>query len=107
MNAERWRASPGLVKVPVTATLSGLRQTRRGKIADFARATIATGAVGLNFERRHRRHETSFVELNLQVEKIAALREAGKLGRRSVVINARTRIYLCRSAGKSRASTGP
>jgi len=39
-----------VVKVPVTADLeAGYANTPR-EIADFARATIATGAVGLNFE---------------------------------------------------------
>jgi len=72
------------VKVPVTADLE----------AEFARATIATGAVGLNFEDITGDDEASFVNLDLQVEKIAALREAANSAGVPLVINARTDIYL-------------
>ncbi len=83
-----------VVKVPVTADLeAGYANTPR-EIADFARATIATGVVGLNFEDVTGDDEASFVELNLQVEKIAALREAANSAGVPLVINARTDIYL-------------
>jgi 2-methylisocitrate lyase-like PEP mutase family enzyme len=83
-----------VVKVPVTADLeAGYSNTPR-EIAEFARATIATGVVGLNFEDITGDDEASFVPLNLQVEKIAALREAANSAGVPLVINARTDIYL-------------
>jgi 2-methylisocitrate lyase-like PEP mutase family enzyme len=83
-----------VVKVPVTADLeAGYAETPR-EIADFARATVATGVVGLNFEDVTGDHESSFVPLDLQVEKIAALREASNSAGVPLVINARTDIYL-------------
>ncbi len=83
-----------LVKVPVTADLeAGYASTPAG-IADFARATVEAGVVGLNFEDITGDDEASFVELNLQVEKIAALRETSNSAGVPLVINARTDIYL-------------
>jgi len=83
-----------VVKVPVTADLeAGYAKTPR-EIADFARATVASGAVGLNFEDITGDDEASFVDLNLQVEKITALREASNSAGVPLVINARTDIYL-------------
>ena len=83
-----------VVKVPVTADLeAGYGNTPR-EMGDFARATIASGVVGLNFEDVTGDDESSFVELNLQVEKIAAIREAAKSAGVTLVINARTDIYL-------------
>lgn len=83
-----------VVKVPVTADLeAGYANTPR-EIADFARATIASGAVGLNFEDITGDDESSFVQLDLQMEKIAALREASNSAGVPLVINARTDIYL-------------
>ena len=83
-----------VIKVPVTADLEAGYARTPSEIADFARATIATGAVGLNFEDVTGDDETSFVELNLQIEKIAALREASNSAGVPLVINARTDIYL-------------
>ena len=83
-----------VVKVPVTADLEAGYATTPSEIADFARATVASGAVGLNFEDITGDDEASFVELNLQVEKIAALREAANSAGVPLVINARTDIFL-------------
>jgi len=83
-----------VVQVPVTADLEAGYANTPSEIADFARATIASGAVGLNFEDITGDDEASFVELNLQVEKIAALRQAANLAGVPLVINARTDIYL-------------
>lgn len=82
------------VRVPVTADLeSGYGKTPE-EIAEFTKAMIAAGAVGLNFEDVTGDDESSHVELGLQVKKIRAIREtAGSLGV-PVVINARTDIYL-------------
>ena len=82
------------VKVPVTADLEAGYANTPGEMEDFARATIAAGVVGLNFEDVTGDDEASFVELNLQVEKISALRAAAKSAGVPLVINARTDIYL-------------
>jgi 2-methylisocitrate lyase-like PEP mutase family enzyme len=82
------------VRVPVTADLeSGYGKTRE-EIADFTKAMVAAGAVGLNFEDITGDDESTHVELGLQVKNIRAIREtAGALGV-PVVINARTDVYL-------------
>jgi 2-methylisocitrate lyase-like PEP mutase family enzyme len=83
-----------VVTVPVTADLEAGYLTKASEMADFARATIHTGVVGLNLEDITGDDEASFVELTLQVEKIAALREASLSAGVPLVINARTDIYL-------------
>lgn len=82
------------VRVPVTADLeSGYGKTPE-EIAEFTRAMVASGAVGLNFEDVTGDDESTFVEMELQVKKIKAIREtAAELGV-PVVINARTDVYL-------------
>lgn len=82
------------VQVPVTADLEAGYATTPAEIVEFSRATVDTGVVGLNFEDITGDDEASFVELSLQVEKIAALREASNLAGVPLVINARTDIYL-------------
>ncbi len=82
------------VRVPVTADLeSGYGKTPE-EIADFTRAMVAAGAVGLNFEDITGDDESSHVELPLQVKKIRAIRETSAALGVPVVINARTDIYL-------------
>jgi 2-methylisocitrate lyase-like PEP mutase family enzyme len=82
------------VTVPVTADLEAGYATTPSEIADFARAVIATGAVGLNLEDITGEDEVSHVELALQCEKIAAVRNASASAGVPLVINARTDIYL-------------
>ena len=82
------------VTVPVTADLEAGYATTPSEIADFARAVIATGAVGLNLEDVTGEDEGSHVELALQCEKIAAVRNASDSAGVPLVINARTDIYL-------------
>src|SRR5580658_6655162 len=82
------------VRVPVTADLESGYGKTPDEIADFTKAMIAAGAVGLNFEDITGDDESSHVELPLQVKKIRAIREtAAGLGV-PVVINARTDVYL-------------
>jgi 2-methylisocitrate lyase-like PEP mutase family enzyme len=82
------------VQVPVTADLeSGYGKTPE-EIADFTRAMISAGAVGLNFEDITGDDESSHVELGLQVKKIRAIRETSAALGVPLVINARTDIYL-------------
>jgi 2-methylisocitrate lyase-like PEP mutase family enzyme len=82
------------VRLPVTADLeSGYGKTPE-EIADFTKAMIAAGAVGLNFEDVTGDDESSHVELGLQVKKIRAIRETATALGVPVAINARTDIYL-------------
>ncbi len=82
------------VRVPVTADLeSGYGKTPE-EIADFTRAMVAAGAVGLNFEDVTGDDESSHVELGLQVRNIRAIRETSAAVGVPVVINARTDVYL-------------
>lgn len=82
------------VRVPVTADLeSGYGKTPE-EIADFTKAMVAAGAVGLNFEDVTGDDENSHVELALQVKNIRAIRDTSAALGVPVVINARTDIYL-------------
>jgi 2-methylisocitrate lyase-like PEP mutase family enzyme len=82
------------VQVPVTAdTESGYGKTPE-EIAEFTKALVASGAVGLNFEDITGDDESSHVELGLQVKKIRAIRETSAALGVPLVINARTDIYL-------------
>ena len=82
------------VRVPVTADLeSGYGKTPE-EIADFTKAMVASGAVGLNFEDVTGDDESTHVELGLQVQKIRAIRETAAALGVPVVINARTDVYL-------------
>lgn len=82
------------VRVPVTADLeSGYSKTPE-EIADFTKAMVAAGAVGLNFEDVTGDDESSHVELGMQVRNICAIRETSAALGVAVVINARTDVYL-------------
>jgi 2-methylisocitrate lyase-like PEP mutase family enzyme len=82
------------VRVPVTADLeSGYGKTPE-EIADFTRAMVVAGAVGLNFEDVTGDDESTHVELELQVKNIRAIRETSAALGVPVVINARTDVYL-------------
>ena len=82
------------VRLPVTADLeSGYGKTPE-EMADFTKAMIAAGAVGLNFEDVTGDHQSSHVELGLQVKKIRAIRETSAAIGVPLVINARTDVYL-------------
>jgi 2-methylisocitrate lyase-like PEP mutase family enzyme len=82
------------VSVPVTADLeSGYGKTPE-EIAEFTKAMVAAGAVGLNFEDVTGDDESTHVELGLQVKKIRAIRETSAALGVPLVINARTDIYL-------------
>jgi 2-methylisocitrate lyase-like PEP mutase family enzyme len=82
------------VRVPVTADLeSGYGKTPE-EIADFTKAVVASGAVGLNFEDVTGDDESTHVELGLQVKNIRAIRQTAAAMGVPIVINARTDIYL-------------
>lgn len=82
------------VRIPVTADCeSGYGKTLE-EIAEFTKALVASGAVGLNFEDITGDDQSTHVEIDLQVKKIRTLRETSAALGVPLVINARTDIYL-------------
>jgi 2-methylisocitrate lyase-like PEP mutase family enzyme len=82
------------VRVLVTADMESGYGITPADMAETARAIVNAGAVGLNFEDVTGDTESSQVETSLQVEKIRAIREASAAMGVSLVINARTDVYL-------------
>jgi len=82
------------VQVPVTADMEAGYGTTPKAMAETALALIAAGAVGLNLEDVTGDDESSHVELQLQLEKIRAIRDASAAAGVPLVINARTDVYL-------------
>src|SRR6266404_7860581 len=82
------------VRVPVTADMEAGYGTTPKDMAVTAKALVAAGAVGLNLEDVTGDTESSQVELALQTEKIRAIRETSAALGVSLVINARTDVYL-------------
>jgi len=82
------------VSVPVTADMESGYGTSPADMAEMARALVDAGAVGLNLEDVTGDNEGSHVEIGLQTEKIAAVREASAAAGVPLVINARTDVYL-------------
>jgi len=82
------------VRVPVTADMEAGYGTTLADMAETAKAIVASGAVGLNLEDVTGETESSQVNTELQAEKIRTIREASASRGVSLVINARTDIYL-------------
>jgi 2-methylisocitrate lyase-like PEP mutase family enzyme len=82
------------VKVPVTADVESGYGRRPEDAAETARAVIEARAVGLNVEDAVHDGGGALVDLSLQLEKIAAIREIGKQLGVPLVVNARTDVYL-------------
>jgi 2-methylisocitrate lyase-like PEP mutase family enzyme len=82
------------VRIPVTADMEAGYGTTPADMAETAKAIVAAGAVGLNLEDVTGDTESSQVETALQTEKIGTIREASASLGVSLVINARTDVYL-------------
>jgi len=82
------------VGVPLTADMEAGYATTPAEMAETAREVVAAGIVGLNLEDVTGDDQSSQVETGLQAEKIAAVREASASQGVSLVINARTDVYL-------------
>jgi 2-methylisocitrate lyase-like PEP mutase family enzyme len=82
------------VKLPVTADVEGGYGERPEDAAATAREVIATGAVGMNLEDARDDAKHPLAELSLQLESIAAVREAARTAGVQLVLNARTDTYL-------------
>jgi 2-methylisocitrate lyase-like PEP mutase family enzyme len=82
------------VRVPVTADMEAGYGTTAKDMVETAKAIVAAGAVGLNLEDVTGDSESSQVDTALQAEKIRAIRETSAALGVSLVINARTDVYL-------------
>jgi 2-methylisocitrate lyase-like PEP mutase family enzyme len=82
------------VRVPVTADMEAGYGTTPADMAETAREIVGAGAVGLNLEDVTGHAETSQVATELQKEKIRTIREVSASLGVSLVINARTDVYL-------------
>lgn len=82
------------VHVPVTADMESGYGATVEDMAETARAIVSAGAVGLNLEDVVAEDARTHVNINLQVEKIRSIRDASASAGASLVINARTDIYL-------------
>jgi 2-methylisocitrate lyase-like PEP mutase family enzyme len=80
------------VKIPVSADIEAGYGSRPEDAALTARAVIEAGAVGLNLEDRT--GDRQLVDLSLQLEKIAAVRESSRKMGVPLVLNARTDVYF-------------
>lgn len=81
------------VDVPVTADLEAAYGTTPEDAAATARGAIEAGAVGLNFEDMDARQGT-LLDLDLQLERIRAMRKVAAELDVPLVINARTDYFL-------------
>jgi 2-methylisocitrate lyase-like PEP mutase family enzyme len=86
------------VRVPVTADLEAGYGLRPEDAAATARGAIEAGAVGFNFEDATDDPAHPLLDVNAQVERIMAARQAAQDAGVPLVINARTDVFL-RSVG--------
>lgn len=82
------------VKVPVTADVEAGYGGKPEDAARTARNVIEAGAVGMNFEDATGDAAHPLTDLQLQLERIAAIRETGASLGVPLVLNARTDVYL-------------
>src|SRR5256885_2409445 len=82
------------IKVPVTADVEAGYGDRPENAAQTALAVIESGAVGMNLEDASGHANHLLVNLQLQLEKIAAINESKRKTGVPIVLNARTDVYL-------------
>jgi 2-methylisocitrate lyase-like PEP mutase family enzyme len=82
------------VRIPVTADMEAGYGATPEDVAETARAVIATGAVGMNFEDAIPDQPDALADLNLQKEKILAINEVSASAGLAFVLNARTDVFL-------------
>jgi 2-methylisocitrate lyase-like PEP mutase family enzyme len=82
------------MRVPVTADVEAGYGDRTEDAAQTALAVIESGAVGMNLEDASGHANHSLVDLQLQLEKIAAINESKRKTGVPIVLNARTDVYL-------------
>ena len=82
------------VVVPVTADMEAGYGNRPEDAARTARGVMEAGAVGMNLEDRTDDQRHPLMDLLLQLEKVAAVREAARTAGVPIVLNARTDVFL-------------
>ena len=82
------------VKVPVTADVEAGYGDRPEDAAQTACEVIEAGAVGMNFEDGTDDPRRPLIDLPLQLKRIHAIREAAVKSGVTLVLNARTDVYL-------------
>lgn len=82
------------VSVPVTADMEAGYGRTPDEASETARAVIAAGAVGMNFEDGTDNPKAPLFEISHQAERIKAIREAAASAGVPLVLNARTDVYL-------------
>jgi 2-methylisocitrate lyase-like PEP mutase family enzyme len=82
------------VKVPVTADVEAGYGDRPEDVARTAQEVIEAGAVGMNLEDGTEDPKHPLLDLALQVERVKAVYEAARAAGVSIVLNARTDVYL-------------
>ena len=82
------------VSVPVSADLEAGYGDSRESLERTVTGMLEAGAVGLNLEDHSGAPTDPLVELELQLEKIRAVQEAGERAGVPIVLNARTDSYL-------------
>jgi 2-methylisocitrate lyase-like PEP mutase family enzyme len=82
------------VKTPLTADVEAGYGDRPEDAARTTRGVIDAGAVGMNLEDGTDDGPHGLLDLPLQLEKVAAVREAARTAGVPIVLNARTDVYL-------------
>ncbi|HTR68020.1 MAG TPA: isocitrate lyase/phosphoenolpyruvate mutase family protein [Terriglobales bacterium] len=82
------------VKAPVSADVEAGYGERPESAAETAAGVIEAGAVGMNLEDATHSQEQPLVDLQLQLEKLRAVREAAEKLGVPLVLNARTDVFL-------------
>lgn len=82
------------VTVPVSADMEAGYADSAAGVAETARAVLAAGAIGMNFEDGTRVPADPLAAVESQVEKIRAIRQAADSLGVHLVLNARTDVFL-------------
>jgi 2-methylisocitrate lyase-like PEP mutase family enzyme len=90
------------VKVPVSADVEAGYGNSPEEAAKTASAVIGAGAVGMNLEDGTHDRAHPLADLSLQLERIAAVRQATATAGVSLVLNARTDVFLAQVGEESR-----
>jgi 2-methylisocitrate lyase-like PEP mutase family enzyme len=92
--AEAVRRIVESVSVPVTADMEGGYGETEESAVKTVHAAVSVGAIGINLEDGVRRPERRLIDVDLQVRRIRAARDAAVSLGVPIVINARTDVYL-------------
>jgi 2-methylisocitrate lyase-like PEP mutase family enzyme len=82
------------VRIPVTADMEAGYGVKPEEIAETAREVLAAGAVGMNLEDAIHDRPGALADMSLQKEKIRAVVETSAHAGVSLVLNARTDVFL-------------